>query len=44
MSDDRNLTAHTYNEDLAEQVSARVTTYYKIICDVIRKRQIDKAL
>lgn len=28
MIDDRNLTVHTYNEDLAEQVSLRIAVYY----------------
>jgi len=32
---DRNLTSHTYNEILAEQVSERIVEYYKVMRAVV---------
>lgn len=40
MIDDRNLTVHTYNEDLAEQVSLRVIAYQKCMQNLIAKISI----
>ncbi|QGU00464.1 hypothetical protein SYNTR_1870 [Candidatus Syntrophocurvum alkaliphilum] len=31
MVDDRNRTSHTYNEDIAEQIYARLPEYYQIL-------------
>lgn len=37
MVDDRNLTSHTYNELLAQEISQRVANYYKLIQTILKK-------
>jgi len=37
MTSDRNLTTHTYNEDLADQIAAKIPEYYKLMVAVIEK-------
>lgn len=37
MVDDRNLTSHGYNEEIAEKISSRVSTYYDIMQDVVTR-------
>jgi nucleotidyltransferase substrate binding protein (TIGR01987 family) len=39
MADDRNLTAHTYNEDLAEAIYARISAYGPLIDRWLRTMQ-----
>lgn len=33
--DDRNLTSHTYNEDLAKQIANKIPTYFKLMSHVL---------
>lgn len=33
MADDRNLTVHTYNESLAEQIYSRIPAYHRLLTD-----------
>lgn len=41
MSDDRNMTSHTYNEEAAEEISIHIKTYYRFMIAVCTKLQID---
>jgi len=36
MVDDRNLTSHTYNEALAEEVGNRIVNYFKLLNDLAK--------
>ena len=39
--EDRNLTSHGYNEDLAEEISQRIPSYYKLMSGVaLRNKDI----
>ncbi|GGJ90359.1 nucleotidyltransferase [Lentibacillus kapialis] len=37
MTDDRNLTVHTYNEALAMEIYAKLPKYYSLLCDWIAR-------
>lgn len=37
MLDDRNLTSHTYHEDLAAEIYARISGYYKLMSEAYNK-------
>lgn len=37
MVDDRNLTSHTYNELLAQEISQRVANYYTLIQSILQR-------
>ncbi|MBA3954319.1 nucleotidyltransferase substrate binding protein [Candidatus Dependentiae bacterium] len=37
MADDRNLTTHTYSEDMAEQISIRIVVYYEVMRAVLER-------
>ena len=37
MVDDRNLTSHTYNEALAQEISERANKYYQIMHDIMQR-------
>lgn len=39
MADDRNLTVHTYNEDLAEAIYARILGYAPLMGQLVRTMQ-----
>lgn len=34
---DRNLTSHTYNENLAEEISKRLPEYYKVMHNILER-------
>jgi len=36
MTDDRNLTAHTYHEEVAEEIYRKINNYYKLMDKVYR--------
>jgi nucleotidyltransferase substrate binding protein (TIGR01987 family) len=38
---DRNLTSHTYNEELAEEIAHRIPDHYEILSAVIKRLQIE---
>jgi hypothetical protein len=40
MTDDRNLTFHTYLEDVAEQVYHKIPGYYKLMSNIFEKINI----
>lgn len=37
MVDDRNLTSHTYNENLANEVCSSIPGYYKLMSELVEK-------
>lgn len=37
--DDRNLSSHTYNEDLAEEISQRIPLYHELMVSVVQRTQ-----
>jgi nucleotidyltransferase substrate binding protein (TIGR01987 family) len=37
MVDDRNLTAHTYSEDMSEQISLRIISYYETMHTALKR-------
>lgn len=37
MVEDRNITSHTYNEKLAEQISSKISDYYIVLEEVARQ-------
>jgi hypothetical protein len=39
MADDRNLTVHTYNEDLADAIYARILGYAPLMSQLARTMQ-----
>ena len=41
MVGDRNLTSHTYNEELAESISKRIKIYHEVMCAILAR---DKCL
>ncbi len=40
MADSRNNTSHMYNEPVAEKISTRIPSYYKLILEIIKKLEI----
>lgn len=41
MATDRNATSHTYNEQLAEHISNRISAYYETIKEILEKLSRD---
>lgn len=37
MVDDRNLTSHTYHEEVAEEIYSKIKDYWKLMNDVLRR-------
>lgn len=37
MTDDRNLTSHTYLEEIAQKIYGKVKYYYKLMSDILRR-------
>lgn len=44
MIDDRNLTSHTYNEILAENISQRITSHHTLLKKIVDRIQKNKKL
>jgi hypothetical protein len=37
MTDDRNLTSHTYDEELAKELYNKLPQYYKLMEEILKK-------
>lgn len=42
MIDDRNLTSHTYREEIAEEIFSRLGNHIEAMEDVLKKLKADK--
>ena len=42
MTDDRNMTSHTYKEEVAQSIYSNLDRYNKLIEDVIKRLEIER--